>query len=166
MSRHLMARFRHLQASGGYDWQHGRPLAWSLWARPDKKMPSGSGGHDPADHISAIVHHGEQRYGLEVMPNDNQPGKWVWGTHEHRPYANPDDYHPDIRGEWINWTSPGEWDHPSGTPAKYYGHADTPGEAMKAAQDDWEAHKAHVDAQNPIKGGDYDINQIMREQGF
>ena len=39
---------------------------------------------------------------------------------------------------------------------------------MQEAQDNWEAHKAHVDAHNPLKndGGGYDINDIMREQGF
>lgn len=160
-----MARFRHLHAAEGYDWQHGRPLGWSLWAQPGNPLPAGGGGHDPADHVSAIVHHGEQRYGLEVMPSDNFPGKWSWGIHQHR-NVDPENYHPDLRSEWINWTSPGEWDHPPGTPATYYGRADTPGEAMKAAQDNWEAHQAHVDAQNLIRGDGYDINQIMRDQGF
>jgi hypothetical protein len=166
MSRHLMARFRHLHAAESYDWQRGRPLGWSQWTQP---RASDNEPHNPDDHISAVVHHGEKRYGLEVMPDDNRPGQWVWGTHEHRPNADPDNYHEGYGGEWINWTSPGEWDHPPGTPAKYHGHADSPDEAMKAAQDDWEAHKAHVDAQNPLRNGDgedYDINQIMRDQGF
>jgi hypothetical protein len=163
-----MARFRHLrQAAEGYDWQHSRPLGWSQWTQP---RVSDNEPHDPADHISAIVHHGEQRYGLEVMPHDGVPGKWSWGIHEYRPSGqeklDDPDFPEEYKGEHMLWTSPGEWDHPEGTPASYYGHADSPGAAMRAAQDNWEAHKAHVDAQNPIKGGGYDINQIMRDQGF
>ena len=161
MSRHLMARFRHLHAAGGYDWQHGRPLGWSQFAKP---YPYAT--NDPADHVSAIVHHGEQRYGLEVMPSPY--GGWHWGIHQYRGEKQdlPEDLDDKYRGEWWNWTSPGEWDHPEGSPAEYSGQADSPADAMKAAQDDWEAHKAHVDAQNPIKGGDYDINDIMRDEGF
>ena len=173
-----MARFRHLHAAEGYDWQHGRPLGWSEWATSDPTKVGTTTGmygdplNDIADHISAIVHHGEKRYGLEVMPNHyDSENPWTWGIHEFRntPSSAWDD--PDFpekhKGEWLNWTSPGEWDHPKGTPAKYYGHADDPFEAMKAAQDDWEAHKAHVDSQNLLKGGGgYDINQIMRDEGF
>jgi predicted RNase H-like HicB family nuclease len=57
--------------------------------------------------------------------------------------------------------------HPD-SQAGYYGQAPSREEAMQEAQDNWEAHKAHVDAHNPLKndGGGYDINDIMREQGF
>ncbi len=172
MSRHLMARFRHLAAER-YDWQHGRPLAWSEWAsdNPEKgRSPFGGRLHHTDDHVSAIVHHGEQRYGLEVMPSDTSDGEWSWGIHEYRNQRSPlwdwPDVEPEYLGEHLNWTSPGEWDHPKGTPAKYYGTASSPAEAMKFAQDNWETHKAHVEAQNPIRGGGYDINQIMRDEGF
>jgi hypothetical protein len=177
MSRHLMARFRHLHAAADpyawepETWQVGRPLGWSQWV---KENNPGGAEHDIGDHISNIVHHGEQRYGLEVMPSDWQDYKssvrpgWVWGIHQFRPHGaeknNDPDYPEEYKGEHLNWTSPGEWDHPEGTPAEYYGYADTHLAAMRAAQDNWDAHKAHVDAQNPLKngGGGYDINDIMR----
>jgi hypothetical protein len=88
-----MARFRHLHAvsgtySGPEGWNVGRPLGWSQWV---KENNPGGAEHDIADHISSIVHHGEKRYGLEVMPSDWQDQKsstrpgWVWGIHEFRP---------------------------------------------------------------------------------
>lgn len=160
-----MARFRHLHAAEGYDWQQGRPLVWGEWATSDpesgQKAPDGYPANDINDHSSAVVHHGEKRYGLEVMPIHYLPAApWTWGIHEHRNSRSSLWDMPEVedkyKGEWLNWTSSGEWDHPEGSPAQYYGHAATAEEAQRAAEENWEKHKAHVDAQNPLKNGLYD----------
>lgn len=159
MSRHLMARFRHLRVAGGYDWQRGRPLAWSDHVADPTKFHLSD--HDINDHYSAIVHHHEQPFGLEVMPNDYDGAKpWTWGIHQYkRNRSSVWDYDDDrYKGEWLNWISPGEWDHPKGSPAEYFGVAESPEEAMRLAQENWEKHRVHVDAErdrNLDIGGDY-----------
>lgn len=169
MSRHLMAKMRgrrRLASDFQYPWQQNNPLAWSEYVsdNPSELSPSGYPKHHADDHSSAIVHHGEQQFGLEVMPNsyDNK-NPWTWGIHQHKNKRSLVWDDPDIpeeyKGEWLNWISSGEWDHPEGTPAQYFGQAATREEAMQAAEENWEKHKAHVNSQNPMYG---DINDFMR----
>jgi hypothetical protein len=169
-----MAKFRR-QAS--VEWQTG-PAGWRNWAvKPEVDADTSYFGgpwrqHNlPEEHQSAIAHHGEQRHALEIMPVRNreprpgrtpdplQPaGMWTWAIfkHDHTRTDNP-------------WRFPSDWasgTDVTGSPAKYYGFTKDPEDAKREAEENWELHKRHVDSRNPIRGGDYDINDIMRGEGM
>lgn len=161
-----MARFRRFRAAEGYNW-HRVPTAWKHWSEEDFNQPR---YNHPEEHRSAIVHHNEQRFALEVMPHRLRPGMepetWYWGIHKHGE-------DPHVDWQETEWTAPGNWAddykyHPlNPSPAKYMGRADSPEEAMRAAQENWEKHKSYIDSMSPYRGsdgggGDYDINDIMR----
>lgn len=169
MSRHLMARFRHLHAAEGLDWQHGTPLPHTKkWhdeaARDALRDPNRNPDHyDSSKHSVALTSHGEQRYGLEVFPHqpwkDSPPG-WAWTIQQQN---GPDISNPDHWGHSFHL----QRDHgrasenPSG--AVYSGGGDTREEAMAEAEHNFQKHVDHLNGQNPLKRSDYDINDIMNK---
>lgn len=174
MSRHLMAKMRRAgQQQESPDWRVG-PAGWSEWAVDPGRGPDGEGWTQwnlPEEHQSAVVHHGESRYALEVKPNRFEPDPggewpdgrkaWTWGIFQHGP--------DHTIQEATDWTFPGNWKDrhtQTGSPASYFGHADSAEEAQREVERNWELHKQHVDSQNPVRGGDYDINDIMRGEGM
>jgi hypothetical protein len=168
MGRHLMARFAHLRVAG-VQWQHGVPGPWDKWTLPER----GTLRHETADHSTATVHHAEQPFTLEVMPRMNRqrsdaPLSWTWGLFQNG--RDPDNHHLTdseftFPGTLIKRYNP---DHDSSAVggsngSGYVGHdVNTREEAMRQAEEAWEAHKARVDSRNPLRGDDYDLGDIMR----
>ena len=158
-----MARFAHLRVAG-VQWQHGVPGPWASWTLPPRNMFR----TDPADHATATVYHAEQPFTLEVMPKvdrdrngHDRPTHWTWGIFQNG--RDPENYHKTNS----EWTFPSTLKERHGSPSGYIGvHLPTREEAMKEAEEAWEAHKVHVDSKNPLRGDDYDLNQIMRDEGF
>jgi len=168
MGRHLMARFAHLRVAG-VQWQHGVPGPWAAWTLPER----GPLRHETADHSTATVHHAEQPFTLEVMPDMNRqrsdaPLSWTWGLFQNG--RDPDNHHLTdsqftFPGALIERYNP---DHDStveggSNGSGYIGHGvNTREEAMREAEEAWEAHKVRVDSRNPLHGDDYDLGDIMR----
>jgi hypothetical protein len=164
-----MARFAHLRVAG-VQWQHGVPGPWAAWTQPER----GTLRHDTADHSTATVHHAEQPFTLEVMPDmDRQrsdaPLSWTWGLFQNG--RDPDNHHVTDS----EWTFPAVLakrhnpDHDPATAVRgngsgYYGGGlKTREEAMRDAEEAWEAHKARVDSRNPLHRDDYDLDSFMRD---
>jgi hypothetical protein len=151
MSRHLLARFRHL--SGG--------VAGNLrfqWNKQDDgaiMMPGESGGH------AAQLENGDW---LLAYPVGNT-GTWNYllhgpkGHHDENPNL-PDDprnyfQYPEHGGRWSEVLGAGRQPH----------HPD-PHSAMRAAEDHYLSIMDSRRGQRPQVNDGYDINQIMRDEGF
>lgn len=161
-----MARFRHLHVAGGVEWRHGVPGPWAKWTLPERNMFQ----TDPADHATATVYHAEQPFTLEVMPKvdrrngHDRPMRWTWGIFQNG--RDPDNHHL-TDSEWTFPGALGDRYYPESHPKSgsgYIGmHVPTREEAMRQAEEAWEAHKAHVDSLNPLRNDDYDLNSFMRD---
>jgi hypothetical protein len=172
MSRHLMARFRHLASRHGLEWQHGvafpHTTEWFGDAAKDALTdPARNPDHyNPANNSVAFADHGEQRYGLEVMPHqpwkDSPPG-WAWTIQKQN---GPDASNPDHWGYYFHLQKEHGPSSANPSGANYSGGWDssTREEAMADAEHNFQKHLDHLNGQRPI--GDYDINDIMRDQGF
>lgn len=168
-----MAKFRHLRAAGqGIQWVHGVPNA-SLketfeyspedmdWEANRPKPGSLPQPIDFSDHSTANVEYGEERYQLSAHPahQNNTRGlgnpEFRWLMHKQ---IGPDANDPN---HWKLMAGPHR------DQVVYLGDAYTKEEALRGAEQNWDKHVQLVNAQNPMKNGDgYDINQIMRDEGF
>jgi hypothetical protein len=160
-----MARFAHLRVAG-VQWQHGVPGPWAAWTQPER----GSLRSETADHSTATVYHAEQPFTLEVKPkmdrrHSDAPRSWTWGIFQNT--RDPDN-HPLTDSDF---TFPGaliKRHNPDGVGRSngsgYIGHdVRTREEAMRQAEEGWEAHKARVDSRNPLHRDDYDLDSFMRD---
>lgn len=178
MSRHLMAKMR--QAAGepprGYgpppkvDWRHG----WVIPSRAEEidSFNTHVSPEDPVsidDYSTGIVHHGEQRYALEVDPSVDRD-QWYWGIHK---LVGSDPENPD---HWQDMGNRGytEQRRPGGLDHRFFGFEpseedengdfdDTAGRAnaMYAAE---EAFQNHIGAAGSGLGG-YDLGDVVRDHG-
>jgi hypothetical protein len=176
-----MARFRHLAAADEGGWARGMVLPHTRRSLDHFDRHHGGGGsldiNNPKLFRTKIINHGETRYAVEV--HDTTDGWSEWALHEQ---VGPDIDDPD---HWQRMGVPqqvhpfcnclGESDEhdlnfPPGVDDGYAGYAD-------GSQDDRSGVKAGKAAaeeafQNEIAGtarpgiGDYDINKIMRDEGF
>lgn len=181
MSRHLVARFRRAGAGADDGW---RNVALPHTRRSIKHFNRHHGGpnslpvEEPQFH-TRLVNHGETRYGLEVM---NSADGWLeWSIHRQ---DGPDINDPD---HWERMETPkgvhpfcgciGETDEehdlnfPLGEEEGFAGltngGADDEEGIQLAKADVERAFKDYTDGLGHGLGGDgYDINQIMRDEGF
>ena len=179
MGRHLMARFRQATPDDGIMWRNSTPLPHTA-----RDIEHWNGNHAAAfnsiddDWVSsALVNHGETRYGLEVMPDADHSG-WFWKTHRQ---VGPDSSDPD------HWEDMGTGSLPSCgicdlnepyQPAsdlvdeRYYGYVPEPSEEGVSEQGEMAARRAAEEgfrreiATGGHGLGDYDINDIMRGEGM
>lgn len=107
MSRHLMARFRHLHASQPINWQHGVLLPDTARYLKNYNEQTADGGSfpfwNPEDVSTATVAHGEQMHALQVSKEPhmihvdaagNQGPSWIWSIRVHNgdDHKNPDQW--------------------------------------------------------------------------
>jgi hypothetical protein len=187
MSRHLMAKMR--QAAGepprGYgpppkvDWRHG----WTLPGRAAEiehfnadHVESGDPANmvDPNEYSTGILHHGEQRYAIEVAPSADYDD-WSWSIHKQ---VGPDENNPDHwkhmggipLGCFCGW---GDNDFKGKNDERFFGY-EQPDEddyadkyptgrenAMIAGED---AFQDHIGAAGSGLGG-YDLGDVVRDHG-
>lgn len=195
MSRHLMARFRHLAAQP-INWQRGVliPETADLMSTDRKR-----GWTDPwkPKHVStAFVPHGERMHALQVNKETSITDEpYLWSIHA---YRGPDGVDPRQSFGWEHLdpgnhaeecsmceAGPGEKCHPEcwdqnsrtgggmrntledeqwqdGSRGELWGWQPDRDSAQRAAETAW----AKYTGENGSGLGDYDINKLMRDEGF
>jgi hypothetical protein len=168
------ARGRRFAAVPGLDWQHGLvlPHTKEFYDHRRQEVIDDNDGYSNPDNYDAtkgsiaFANHGEQRYGLEVMPFipwlDSDPGLHTWYIQKQN---GPDADNPDHWGYHFHLMR--QHGHGSKDPsgALYTGSGRSREEAMAGAEENLQKHIDHLNSKNPGLG-DYDINDIMRDQGF
>jgi len=166
-----MARFRHLRAANEIEWTHGVPnlSIKNTWEYPaPHKLKYDEDGneirigppdeHDYSDHSTALVNYGETQYMLSAHPAhpqshmEGQPN-FRWIMHQR---VTPDKRDPD---GWKLLLGPHR------DTVTYLGDAWTKEQALRGAEANWRQHVERTNAERPGIG-DYNINQIMRNEGF
>lgn len=182
MSRHLVARFRHIHATpdtGG--WQNVA-LPHTLRSIEHFNRNHGGGGSlpvEPEQVHTRIVNHGETRYGLEV--HDSSDGWLEWSLHRQTgPDINDPDHWermgvPKGAHPYCSCIGDGDEEHdlnfPLGGEDGFAGNTDGGPDADEGVQwakaDVERAFQNYTDSMGGGAGlGDYDINDIMRGEGF
>lgn len=145
MSRHLMARFRHLHASQPINWQHGMLLPDTAELLKNYNEQPGRGSlpfWNPEDVSTATVAHGEQMHALQVskepyMIHVDAAGKqgpsWIWSIRVH----NGDDH-----------KNPDQWEHLNQVPE------DVP---LPGDKHDWDFNGSLTGGQELNKSGEDDV---------
>lgn len=182
MSRHLVARFRRAGAGADDGWRNSCLPHTAVHMADFQAHHGGNGTLDtnPDQSHTKLVNHGETRYGLQV--HDTKDGWAEWSIHRQ---IGPD---IDDPGHWERIGAPPESnpfcncldathtdddqdDVPLGKAAGVAGIASSsPGDPSGVLAAKAEVERAFQDYTGGLGhglGGDgYDINQIMRDEGF
>lgn len=127
----------------------------SRFANPESENSFHNSFWPAATQQTAIRQHGETRYGLDVGDEGFDLAGWLWHWRLHR-QTGPDINNPE---HWERIDVPRE-DMPGGEPITY-----DPESAKVHAE---RALQRHIDRKQQSRPsiGDYDINQIMRDEGL